>query len=318
MIEVVTPPPFMTVQDLGRPGHRADGVPASGAMDPELLTLANLLAGNVAGASGLEWALGAGVLRFHAEAAVAAAGVVVAINGLELPEWTAAPVNPGDEVTLSLPAGRFGWLAVAGGIAVPEVIGSRSTYLPGKFGGLEGRRLRPGDRLPLGSPVAVLDVPRTLPDDLLPRDAGPIRLVPGPQAGLFEDEAWSALLSGRYTIAPASDRMGYRLNGPALSHAAGWALPSEPVCPGAVQVPAGGAPIILMADGPTVGGYPKIAAVISADLGRFSRQSPGSRPHFALVTFEEAVAALRERTARLRDAARLFLAPASSPPSQLI
>jgi antagonist of KipI len=318
MIEVVTAPPFLTIQDLGRPGRRADGVPPSGAMDPELLTLANLLAGNVAGASGLEWALGTGVLRFHAEAAVAAAGAVIAINGLELPEWTAAPVNPGDHVTLNLPAGRFAWLAVAGGIDVPEVIGSRSTYLPGKFGGLEGRRLRSGDRLPLGAAVAVLDAPRTLPDDLLPGDAGPIRLVPGPQAELFGPEAWSALLSGQYAIAPASDRMGYRLTGPALSHSAAAGLPSEPVCPGAVQVPAGGAPIVLMADGPTVGGYPKIAAVISTDLGRFSRLTPGSRPHFALVTFEEAVAALRERAARLRDAARLFLAPVSPPPSQLI
>jgi allophanate hydrolase len=117
--------------------------------------------------------------------------------------------------------------------------------------------------------------------------------VDGPQHDLFGDEAWELLLSGRYTVSAASDRMGYRLEGAALTHCGPASLPSEPACPGAIQIPDGGAPIVLMPDGPTVGGYPKLAVVITADLGVMAQLTPGTRPRFERVTLDQAVAALR-------------------------
>jgi allophanate hydrolase len=138
-----------------------------------------------------------------------------------------------------------------------------------------------------------------------------IRVVPGPQSDLFDDDFWEALTGGAWAIAPASDRMGYRLDGPAIRHRGSPSMPSEPVCPGAMQVPVGGTPIVLMPDGPTVGGYPKPAAVITADAGQLAQSRPGARPRFELVTFEEAVSALREVHAR-RRAAREFLSRSST------
>jgi allophanate hydrolase subunit 2 len=137
--------------------------------------------------------------------------------------------------------------------------------------------------------------------EFLPRAEGPVRVVPGPQIELFDSEQVDRLLSGRLAVGRGSDRMGYRLEGQEFSHRAPASVPSEPVCVGAVQVPQGGAPIVLMPDGPTVGGYPKIASVITADLGRFAQLAPAERPAFELVTFDEAIAALRDRERRFLE-----------------
>ena len=312
MIEVLTAPPFMTVQDLGRQGLRAKGVPVSGAMDPEALAWANLLVGNPADAAGLEWALGTGRLRIPAGRAFAAAGATLTWNGMPMLPLTAAVAGPEEVVELGLPRRRFGCLAISGGVAVEPVLGSRSTYLVAGFGGHEGRRLRRGDFLPLGSSRFLPPPdPWGLPDDSGPESRDSIRVVPGPQSELFDQESWEGLLGQAYAISAASDRMGYRLDGPPLHHRGNASLPSEPVCAGAVQVPEGGAPIVLMPDGPTVGGYPKLAVVISTDLGTLAQCPPGSRPRFELVTFDEAAAALRERAARFRDAERAFHQPSA-------
>jgi biotin-dependent carboxylase-like uncharacterized protein len=277
-------------------------------MDPEGTAYANLLVGNAEGSAVVEWALGTGRVRCEETRAVAGFGATLRVRGTEVPPGTGIIAPAGSDIELGLPEGRFAGLAVAGGVASPPVLGSRSTYLVAGFGGHEGRRLRRGDRLPLGR--SAFEPPAEhwgLPAETVPPTPTAIRIVPGPQSELFDDTAWVALTGARYAIAAASDRMGYRLEGPALVHRGAPDLPSEPVCPGAIQVPQGGAPIVLMPDGPTVGGYPKIAAIITADAGAFAQCAPGSRPRFILVTFDEAVAALRHVRERLR-AARAFMA----------
>jgi biotin-dependent carboxylase-like uncharacterized protein len=295
VIEILRAPPFATVQDLGRLGHRAEGVPPSGAMDPGALRILNQAVGNATGAAGIEWALGAGEARLERRCWAAVGPGAWQVDGQEAPPWSATEIQPGQVLTLNPPATtRFSYLAVSGGIDVPVILGSRSTYLTGRFGGWHGRLLKKGDRLPLGAagdagPVAI-------PPEQRPDYQRPIRIVPGPQARFFGEAAWAALLSGEYRIGHASDRMGYRLDGPALSHSGPVALPSEAACPGAIQVPDGAPPIVLMNDGPTVGGYPKIAVLVSVDLGLLAQMVPGAAPPFVRVSQEQAVAALQERS----------------------
>lgn len=284
MIEVLRAPPFATVQDLGRPGHRAEGVPPSGAMDAPALILLNRLVGNAPGAAGIEWALGPGCVRARQCCNVAVGpGTVLTHSGRHIPAWTAFECAAGDELSLDPPHPfRFSYLAVAGGVAVPLVLGSRATYLTGKFGGHEGRRLRNGDVLPVGEAVAAAWTDEA--DGIaVPDYSRTIRVIPGPQAALFNEMVWELLEGGAYAVGPVSDRMGYRLEGPAIPHSGPAELPSEPACPGAIQVPGGGAPIVLMPDGPTVGGYPKVAVVVTADLGVMAQLVPGARPRFVRV-----------------------------------
>jgi biotin-dependent carboxylase-like uncharacterized protein len=286
MIEVLKPPPFATVQDLGRPGHRHEGVPPAGAMDPASVRWLNRTLGNHDGAAAIEWALGQGTFRLRRPSAVVMGPEGGSLGGVPLPPWTPARCAAGTELIVNPPqATRFSYLAIEGGVDVPIILGSRSTYLPGGFGGLEGRRLQAGDRIRTGGQRAgTVRAP-----DSPPRHGGEIRVIPGPQAELFDESAWETLLTGSYTIGAASDRMGYRLEGPSLRHAGPASLPSEPACAGAIQVPDGGAPIVLMPDGPTVGGYHKIAVVISADLGQLAQFRPGDRAAFRRVTMDEAL-----------------------------
>lgn len=302
MIEVTEAPPYCAVQDLGREGLRAQGVPPAGAMDPESLSIGNLLVGNPPGAAGLEWALGQGRLRFthSCRFAITGADSTVTLDGSSVPSWADLVASPGAELVLGVPRqARFTYLAIAGGVDVPEVLGSRSTYLPGKFGGLEGRLVRKGDVIPSGAAESHRVRQEALPEELRPRATGTIRILEGPQRALFTDQAWDQLLGTAFSISPTSDRMGYRLEGPALAHTAEAAFPSEPVCPGAIQVPQGSAPIVLMPDGPTVGGYPKIAVIITADLGRMAQIPPSGHPRFVPVHREEALTALQDARARV-------------------
>ena len=310
MIEIVKAPPFATVQDLGRTRLRAQGVPFSGAMDLEATVFANLLAGNAEGAAVIEWALGEGRIRLTDTRTFSVFGATVEWNYSLLTPGMTLVAEAGEEITLHVPERRFAYIAFGGGIDVPELLGSRSTYLPGGFGGHEGRRLKNGDRLPLGPPVTRFNTGwADAMAEFLPRTDGPVRLVPGPQVDLFDPGEFDRLFAGKLAVGRGSDRMGYRLEGQEFSHSAPAALPSEPVCVGAVQVPQGGAPIVLMPDGPTVGGYPKIASIITTDLGRFAQLQPAARPDFELVTFEEAIAALRDREARFREGARVVRNP---------
>ena len=293
---------YLAVQDLGRPGHRADGVAAGGAMDPVALRVANLLAGNGEGAAALEWSVGAAELRLEGarRVAVAGAGARVTLDGAPLTLWTGAPAAPGSVLRIEpAPGGRFAYVAVSGGVAVPAVLGSRATHLAARLGGHEGRVLRADDRLPLG--IASAAGPggasaTAIPEALRPADdaAAPLRLIASAQRALLDDDGWRTLLDGELRVG-AGDRMGYRLDGARVVPRAEAALPSEGACPGAVQLPGDGHPIVLMPDGPTVGGYAKPAVVAGVDLPRLAQRAAGRAVRFALVEVDEARRLLLER-----------------------
>jgi biotin-dependent carboxylase-like uncharacterized protein len=274
MIEIVAAPPFLTVQDRGRFGFRASGVPVSGAMDVDALDAANRAVGNDPHAAALEWALGGGVIRFIDAHAVALAGAEV--------EATLS------DATLTIDrivAGRFLYIAVAGGIDVPVVLGSRSTYVPGRFGGHEGRLLRSGDRLQVGTaPPSRADAPALRQPE---RDA-PLRVIRGPDVHRFTAEGWRTFVSEPFRLGVASDRTGYRLEGPSIERVGRDDGPSTPVCPGVVQVPPNGQPLVLMADAPTVGGYPIIAVLTSGDVSRLAQCNPGDTIRFDEITGDTA------------------------------
>lgn len=275
--------------DQGRPGHEHLGVPRGGAADPAALAAANRLVGNDLTAAGLEFAASGPALSFPQGGTVAISGSRFAATRSSgtVVKWHETLVLECGEI-LDLGAAREGfrcWLAIRGGLEVPVVMDSRSTFLPAGFGGLQGRALRRGDVLRLGEVVAAQRLLRASPP------TGPndncLRVVAGPQASLFEDAGLAAFFSGPYRVASASDRRGLRLNGTALSGAS-TELPSQGVLPGAVQVPPNGQPIILGWDGPVTGGYPVIAGVICADWPRLAQLRPGDEVRFATIELEAA------------------------------
>lgn len=284
MISVVQAPAYLTIQDEGWPASRDVGMPVSGAMDRWALAAANLMVGNAPDAAALEWALTGGRLRFGRDTRVAVCGPGVS---------TFHAVPAGSELELVRPtAGRFLYLAVSGGLEVPQVLGSRSTYVPAGI----GHRLKVGDTIPVGAASTRRPwIPAGTPDYA----SGLVRVVEGPQRGLFTGPSWKRFLGSAWRVSRASDRMGYRLEGEAIIAPAAD-LPSEAACVGAVQVPPDGLPIVLMADGPTVGGYPKIAVVISADLPVMAQRVAGAPVQFQAVTVAEAQTALRHRRSSLR------------------
>lgn len=301
MIEIVKAPPFATVQDLGWPTGRAWGLPPGGAMDRGLLTLANLALGNRRDAAAIEWALGPGVLRAEQttrmcvlrSAEVRVSGGVWTKPVIEVPRGGVVEIVPN-------PPDRFLYVAVAGGIAVPPVLGSRSTYLPGGFGGLEGRRLKAGDKLPLGPEPVPPRITLGAGDGEGARSGDvTLRVTRGPQWDRFDDAARELFLASRFTVSPASDRMGYRLSGPAILPRTAATLPSEAACPGAIQIPDDGQPIVLMPDGPTVGGYPKLGVVTRADLRLLAQCQPGRGVRFKEVAMKEARAEIRQEDGEL-------------------
>lgn len=275
MITVLHAPAYCTVQDQGWSDQRRSGMPVSGAMDRWALDAANRMVGNSPQAAGLEWGLTGGRLHFERDALVAFCGPGVEVTHA---------VRAGEELALPRPtAGRFLYLAVAGGLDVPLIIDRRSTYLPAGFGHL----IRTGERIPVGSErVGGAGTPIGRPDYA----SGIARVIEGPQRHLFSDTQWTRFLETSWRVSPASDRMGYRLEGDAPLETPPADLPSEPTCVGAVQVPPDGMPIVLMADGPTVGGYPKIAVVITADLPVVAQRQPGTRVQFRVTTLPEAQA----------------------------
>jgi antagonist of KipI len=286
--------PFLTtVQDLGRAGFERLGVPQGGAMDRFALLAANALVGNPPGAAALEFALQGPELVLEQDGLLALTGPgwQLEIGGRLIPPWMAAYARAGERIRALGGAGcAWGTLALAGGIAVPPVMGSRSTYLRGGFGGLDGRALRAGDRLPLGEcapPSALLArAGESLSPAALPPYAQQVtlRVIPGPQAERFTQRGWRTFLSSAYTLNPLSDRMGYRLGGPPVEHTAGADILSEGVVMGSLQVPGSGELLALMADRQTTGGYTKIATVISADLPLLAQLVPGSgTARFALT-----------------------------------
>ncbi|MGH7562282.1 MAG: biotin-dependent carboxyltransferase family protein [Gemmatimonadales bacterium] len=313
MITVLRAPPFATVQDRGWSTGRSIGLPPGGAMDPELLTIANLLVGNAPDAAALEWALGPGTLRLERGGRVAVTGQAsVTLGGASLKPWTAVHAGAGSELTVvPLGDGRFVYVAIEGGIATPAIAGSRSTYIPAGLGGVAGRRLKNGDQLPTARPQGTGALGKV---EAVARPMEPVlRVMRGPQADRFDPPVWDALLGTTWTVLAASDRMGYRLAGPAIAPRERATLPSEASCPGAVQVPDGGQPIVLMPDGPTVGGYPKLAVVARADLALLAQCPPGRPVRFREVTPGEARDALRQQTRRLERLERRVIPEGGAP-----
>lgn len=309
-IEVLSGGLLTMVQDTGRGGHAAQGVGTAGAVDAYSHAVANLLVGNRPDCATLEITLAGPRLRLHAAARIALCGADIAAeaDGVALPGWRPVDLPAGCE--LSLGACRHGcraYLAVAGGIPVPAVMGSRATDLRGGFGGLEGRALKAGDRLGEPGPVAAQR------DDRPPRIASwwidpqpDIDFAQPPRVGVLpghrDTAPPGALFDGSWTVSKVSDRQGLRLEGRTLAVEA-HSLPSEPVVPGTIQLPPDGQPIVLLADAQTVGGYPRIGHVARAHLPRLAQLRPGDRVALRPVSLDEALAELaaqQHRLARMR------------------
>jgi antagonist of KipI len=296
-IRVIKPGMLTTIQDCGRWGLQSRGVPVAGPMDPVSHRLANALVGNDGGAATLEITLLGPELEFAAERVIAVAGAEFEMTLDNKPVPMHAPFIVSAESRLRFGARRRGvraYLAIAGGIAIPPTLGSRSTHLISAMGGIDGRALRAGDLLPIGDGSRVRRSASALSESLLPLPDhhARIRVLPGPQADYFAADALDALQSGSYLIGQNSDRMGFRLLGPRLPHARGADIISDATPLGVLQVPASGQPILLMADRQTSGGYPKIATVISADISVAGQLGPGDTIEFAVCDPREALAAL--------------------------
>lgn len=296
----------VTVQDAGRPGYRHLGVPLSGALDSEWMAIANALVGNPWTMAALEMRLLGPMLRAQAPIQFALAGDCAArvedIRGRRrrVAAWCTHSLAAGETLIVGRVHDGIAYLAFAGGLDLPAVLGSRSTYARAGLGGIDGRALQPGDLLKVNSDATVksrhlAQAPRVT--------GGPLRVVPGPQREYFTDAAWQRLLGEEFTVSRDADRMGLRLAGPRLDHdpARGADIVSDGVTPGVIQVPGDGRPIVLLADCQTVGGYAKIATVIGADLPRLGRVLPGQALRFVEVTLAQALTARRHAAAQLAE-----------------
>ncbi|MEX2649214.1 MAG: biotin-dependent carboxyltransferase family protein, partial [Alphaproteobacteria bacterium] len=315
-LAVVRAGPSTTVQDLGRWGHQRLGVPVGGALDTTSLRLANAVIGNPEGTAGLEFRLAGPELEVACDAVrVALGGPVDAVIASEpsrgVPPWRGVVLARGERLQVRRVEGAaVGYLAIEGGFALSPVLGSLATYVRASFGGLDGRALRDGDRLPLVLPEPSRQGDRCLAERPV-RDKANLRVVLGPQDQAFQEESLAEFLAAIYVVGRDADRMGLRLEGPRLRHRHGADIVSEGVVQGSLQVPASGQPILLLADRQTVGGYTKVATVISADLPAAGRLLPGAVVRFAAVTVAEAVAARRAAEAEI---ARLVVGIRPAPP----
>jgi biotin-dependent carboxylase-like uncharacterized protein len=309
VIEVLRAPAFAAIQDGGRDGGRAAGIPPGGALDALSLRGGNALLGNPPGAAAIEWALTGGALRFHTEVFLVLTGARVdaSLDGTPVSTGQVLAARAGSELTIErIVSARVVYVCVAGGLDVPVVLGGRGTYLPAGFGGLEGRLLRAGDRLRTGPFIRKPRVGAWLPpeadigESLAPDRTRSIACLLGPDTEALSAEGWVMLLDTELTVDARSDRIGYRLTGLGAIAGAPADRKSQPTCVGAVQLTPDGTLIVLMPDGPTVGGYPKIAVVATADLPRLAQLQAGERVSLRLIGGPEALAALREQEAALR------------------
>ena len=301
-LEVLEEGMLTTVQDLGRYGYQRYGVPVAGAMDSFALRAANALAGNSLGEAALEITIAGPTLRATESCLIAVTGADLSlrVNNWPLPPWMSIFVRRGWLIEFGeRKIGCRAYLAVAGGIDVPPILGSKSTYLRGGFGGFEGRALRQGDIISTG-PVS-FHLPslagKAFPPDCIPKysDTPEVHVVLGPQDDYFTEEGIATLLSSEYRVSPTSDRMGYRLQGPEIAHKGRADIISDGIALGSMQVPADRQPIVMVADRQTTGGYPKIATVISADIPLLAQCVPGaSTVTFKAITVQEAQARYRE------------------------
>jgi 5-oxoprolinase (ATP-hydrolysing) subunit C len=292
--------PMTSIQDAGRFGWQRYGVSSSGAMDRLALAAANALVGNAPGAGALEFMLMGGSFAVDggtARFAVAGAPCALSIDGQPTPAMTSSTLRAGQTLTVGpAQSGVYAYLAVAGGFALPLELGSLSLQPRAGIGGLDGRALQAGDRVPLSLPDAP-GGPGLALDPVPIRGDAAVRVVLGPQDDYFSPEGIETFLASHYTVSREADRMGYRLTGARIAHARGFNIVSDGIVAGSIQVPGSGEPIVMMADRQTTGGYPKLATVVSADLRLVAQRRSGETIRFQKVTIEEAQRVARERGA---------------------
>ncbi len=297
-LHVLKPGLLTTIQDRGRWGLQSRGVPVAGPMDPCAHRVANAIVGNNPDAATLEVTLLGPELEFEDQRLVAVAGAEfeLTVDGQSAPQATSFVVGAGGKLRFGRRIrGTRAYVAIAGGVAVAPTLGSRATHLVSAMGGLDGRALKAGDCLPLGEWDArrpfVADRPVRSITPIATGDAQ-IRVLPGPQLECFAEDALATLQSRPYTVGVKSDRMAFRLEGARLRHSRGADTISDATPIGSLQVPASGLPILLMADRQTTGGYPKLATVISADIGAAGQLGPGDTLSFVVCSPRDAMAAL--------------------------
>ena len=282
---------FTTIQDKGRWGYQRFGMSVAGAMDHFATRVANMLVGNDEYAAVLESTFLGPEIEFDCDEVISITGANMnpKLNGESVEMWTSIPVEAGDKLSFSgVLSGLRSYIAFSRGLNVPEIMGSRSTFVRGNLGGLKGRKLANGDEIFLGN-HALSSTGSYLPTQYLPvyEKHHTIRVVMGPQDDYFTDEAIETFLNSSFNITSEADRMGYRLDGPKIIHKTGADIISDGIVFGSIQVPGHGSPIVMMADRATTGGYTKIATAITPDLSILAQMSPGSSMNFKKISVYE-------------------------------
>ena len=314
IFEVSTPGLLTTVQDLGRWGYQGKGMPVAGAMDPQALKIGNILVGNDPQEAALEiTVMGPTLTVAEGEGLIALTGAEIefTINEIETPLWQSIKVKAGDVISVTSPKGKGcrAYLCISGGIDVPLIMGSKSTYLRAKVGGLEGRALKAGDLISAGplKPLTWLAADFICPEHLRPERGPdlPLRVVLGPQDDAFTEKGIKTFLESEYKITNEADRMGYRLEGPVIEHKSGADIISDAIPLGAVQVPGHGRPICMLADRQTTGGYTKIAVLCTPDIATLAQRIPGQSVSFKAISLEESIAAARAAREEIKELLKL-------------
>ena len=316
-VTVLNPGLLTTVQDAGRVGYQQFGVSVSGVMDPRAMKIANILVGNEENEAVLECTMMGPQLRFNAANVIAITGgdLGPTLDGQPVATYAAFAVQAGQTLRFTgLRTGCRAYIAFAGGLDIPLVMGSRSTYLKAKIGGLNVRKLEKDDEIAFRAPNPdVLNlVQRRIAPEVTARRAYTVRVLLGPQDDLFTQAGIDTFLSETYTVTNEFDRMGCRMEGPEIEHKNGGDIISDGIAFGAIQVPTAGKPIIMLADRQTTGGYTKIAAVISADFRIIGQLKAGDQVRFVKTSIENAQDALLTERAALR-ALKTMTGPAKKP-----
>lgn len=293
-MKIIKPGMYTTIQDIGRYNYQKSGMSVSGAMDQFSLRVANILVGNIDSEACLETTLFGLKIKFEGDALIAVTGanLMPKINNKAIDMWSGVKVLDGDELSFeTAKSGCRSYIAIAHGIDVPEVMGSKSTYVKGKVGGFQGRMLRADDEIKIGSAEKNdFTSIKKLPIELIPSYSkdNVVRVVMGPQDDYFTAEGINTFFDCEYQVTSEADRMGYRLSGSKVPHITSADIISDGITMGSVQIPGDGAPIIMMADRQTTGGYTKIATIITPDINIVGQLKPGDSVRFKLIDIQEA------------------------------
>lgn len=300
-IVIVNPGIYTTIQDRGRWGYQEFGMPVTGAMDDYSIRVANILVGNDEYDAVLETTLNGPEISFNIDAIVAITGanMVPRVNGNIVPMWRSFKLSKGDVLSFGMARqGTRGYIAFAGGLDIPAVMGSLSTFVRGGIGGFEGRKLKSNDEINLRNSNISFEegFNRVVPLKYVPtyNQNCRVRAILGPQDDCFTEESIEKFFGSEYEVTSETDRMGYRLSGPILEHKAGADIISDGINLGSIQIPGHGMPIVMMADRQTTGGYTKIATIISVDMPLIAQLKPGDKVHFEKIDVLEAHRVLKE------------------------